>query len=628
KMAKRMRDADEKFARRKDMRLRFKRLVRAVMLNKQFIDDTEEQAQGISMNVKKNVAFLVRQKRKTGILTVSEKSLLRTHHIFRTVEDRKKLCMIVAGLFCFSRIPPKFRARLVPHLKFETLQADRVIIKENDFPLFVYFVVSGEIEMKKSMYDKVKKKIVMISDAIIGPGDWIGEVEILEDCPRQATYVTISQCEILSITDDVFKKYLGPFIKKQWQEKKHALRSLSYFDFLNEEQIVRACSLCHIAQFDPLTSIFSENRGAIGYVHFILSGECVILQCLKMNMIKTSGNVTYELHTVDETVDRSIFEETSKSGRNLQSSIASLDPNAPQVKSFTIQDLLDSSSNEEDEETVQKKKMMRKMGLAEIQAACRAAGFGPQNVIHRRVMKSVFRKTMIMPRLKTLVLGSEISASGYSGDSDFYGEQFDYEVLPEEYMLEESTSKPSPEPEEEPQVNPSQITVKTTSLADSQVTQIRYDSVVDMDTEDSSTSTEAVGTKSAETPVSAASRRRIYTRFIDVGSMTYGGIFGLGETMTHRVIMARTVVQCLLMPRFWLMEEEQNPGNIWQRRRFYLENCIPSRQELFGNFLKTRRWEKFKHEYVQSTLNPNSVNSTHPEDIPIICRIVESRDDK
>lgn len=150
-MAKRLRDTDP---RKRDMRLRFKRLVSAVMLNRQWLDETDEQAQGISMNVKKNVAFLVRQKRKTGILTVAvsnqlftidgwiqeylvktslvvyrsvlftrllsnvstidiiiitnlqEKALLRSPNYYRSVEERKKLCLIVAGLSCFSRIPP------------------------------------------------------------------------------------------------------------------------------------------------------------------------------------------------------------------------------------------------------------------------------------------------------------------------------------------------------------------------------------------------------------------------------------------------------------------------------------------------------------------------------------------
>lgn len=72
---KRVKEDDEKILRRKRMRLRFKRLVRSVVMNIQFLDETDEA--GISMNVKKNVAFLVRQKRKTGILTVAVSMVYR-----------------------------------------------------------------------------------------------------------------------------------------------------------------------------------------------------------------------------------------------------------------------------------------------------------------------------------------------------------------------------------------------------------------------------------------------------------------------------------------------------------------------------------------------------------------------
>lgn len=116
--------------------------------------------------------------------------------------------------------------------------------------------------------------------------------------------------------------------------------------------------------------------------------------------------------------------------------------------------------------------------------------------------------------------------------------------------------------------------------------------------------------------------------FIDVGSLTFGSIFGLGEKLEHRVIMARTTVQCLMIPRFWLLEKDQNPGNIWQRRRFYLDTTIPSRQTLFKDFLYARQWQKFKTNLIQSHLNPNSIaNPTRVQDIPIICRIVEARDE-
>ncbi|KAM8719280.1 hypothetical protein ACLKA7_011916 [Drosophila subpalustris] len=599
-MAKRLRDTDP---RKRDMRLRFKRLVSAVMLNRQWLDETDEQAQGISMNVKKNVAFLVRQKRKSGILTVAEKALLRSPSYYRTVEERKKLCLIVAGLSCFSRIPPKLRARLVPVLRFSTVSADRVLIKEHDYPLFIYFVVSGEIEMKKTVYDKCTKKTSMISEAIVGPGDWIGEVELLENCPRLNTYVTMTTCELLTITDDDFKTILRPYMKKQWLDKKNALKSLSYFDFWTDDQIVRACNYCQLTQFDPLQFIYSENRGHVNCVHFILSGECVILQCLKMRVLKGNDNGngnTYELITVD---NADLFELPSKSAKSFKSMISSFQVSGSnQMLSnsvFNIEDLL-ASTESDDEETLQEKKAKRKMGLKEIEAACE---------------------------------GDTMDAE----DDDFKDED-EYEYFAEDYFVEEEVET---EAEEEIAVSKrttrstvsARATLKSSLLRPSDAPRQSQGQTVRIETEDS---VRELSTDSSYEPSTSRDSSRYSvqealpvteTHFIDVGSLTYGGIFGLGEKIIHRVIMARTVVQCLLLPRFWLMEEEQNPGHIWQRRRFYLEGSIPSREELFGNFIKTRRWEKFKKDYVQSTLNPNSVNSTQPEDIPIICRIVETRDD-
>ncbi|KAH8247579.1 hypothetical protein KR038_006635 [Drosophila bunnanda] len=116
----------------------------------------------------------------------------------------------------------------------------------------------------------------------------------------------------------------------------------------------------------------------------------------------------------------------------------------------------------------------------------------------------------------------------------------------------------------------------------------------------------------------------VESRFIDVGSISFGGIFGLGEQMQHRVIMARTTVQCLVLPRYFLLETKQNPGNIWERRLFYLDCMIPSREALFKQFLKTRKWKKFKNDFIRQSLKSSTNHGTHEEDIPIICRIVES----
>lgn len=61
------------------------------------------------------------------------------------------------SLICIY-VRQKLRARLVPHLRLMTIGMNRVLMKEGDFPLFVYFVVSGEIEMSRRIYHKVSDK--------------------------------------------------------------------------------------------------------------------------------------------------------------------------------------------------------------------------------------------------------------------------------------------------------------------------------------------------------------------------------------------------------------------------------------------------------------------------------------
>lgn len=43
----------------------------------------------------------------------------------------------------------------MPHLRLMTIAMNRVLMKEGDSPLFVYFVVSGEIEMSRRIFNKV-----------------------------------------------------------------------------------------------------------------------------------------------------------------------------------------------------------------------------------------------------------------------------------------------------------------------------------------------------------------------------------------------------------------------------------------------------------------------------------------
>jgi CRP/FNR family cyclic AMP-dependent transcriptional regulator len=68
----------------------------------------------------------------------------------------------------------------------------------------LYIVLSGRL--KVMMSDSEGKEVIL---AILGPGEFFGEMGLIDDEPRSATVVTIEPCELLSIAKRDFKKYMA-----------------------------------------------------------------------------------------------------------------------------------------------------------------------------------------------------------------------------------------------------------------------------------------------------------------------------------------------------------------------------------------------------------------------------------
>ncbi|XP_052835075.1 uncharacterized protein LOC128251873 isoform X2 [Drosophila gunungcola] len=466
-MYRRLRDTAE-VKRIQALKALFKKVIRMVSLNNPWKDSDDDHK--VTSYVKRNISTRVRSRPRTGFLTAAEKTIIRTPHVRRTIPERMKLCSLFAKLRCLARFTPKLRARLVPVLRLMPVDAGRIIIRQSDVPITVFFVISGEVHMIQDN-DKEENEVVK---GILGPGDMMGDVELIEGIKRTRTFRAATYCELLVLFDYDFAPILGPHMTKIWDEKKRALKALDYFDFLDDDQIVEACRFGRLKQFHPLDTIYCDDIGSMTNVHFVLSGECLILQCLNMSVSLKKGKKVFQL----------------------------MPTTAGDVS-----------------------KMFR------------------QGV----------RSTLVSP------------------------------------SKSENLSKID---------------------------------IVDI-VESSSTSAKENGhnsTLNRTTPV-------VESHFIDVGTLTFGGIFGLGETMEHRVIMARTTVQCLTLPRFFLLEKKQNPGNIWERRLLYMDCMIPSREALFAHYLKACDWKKFKNDFIRESLKPSDNDVTHVGDIPIICKIVETSDD-
>jgi CRP/FNR family cyclic AMP-dependent transcriptional regulator len=67
----------------------------------------------------------------------------------------------------------------------------------------LYIVISGRL---KVMMGEADGKEVILS--ILGPGEFFGEMGLIDDNPRSATVVAIEPCELLSVSKPAFKKCL------------------------------------------------------------------------------------------------------------------------------------------------------------------------------------------------------------------------------------------------------------------------------------------------------------------------------------------------------------------------------------------------------------------------------------
>jgi CRP/FNR family cyclic AMP-dependent transcriptional regulator len=68
----------------------------------------------------------------------------------------------------------------------------------------LYIVLSGRL--KVMMSDSDGKEVIL---SILGPGEFFGEMGLIDDAPRSASVVAIEPCELLSIAKRDFKKCLA-----------------------------------------------------------------------------------------------------------------------------------------------------------------------------------------------------------------------------------------------------------------------------------------------------------------------------------------------------------------------------------------------------------------------------------
>jgi CRP/FNR family cyclic AMP-dependent transcriptional regulator len=107
-------------------------------------------------------------------------------------------------LYIFSELAPEETEKLTQHSTTRTYPANTILISEGDSTDSLYVVLEGEVKVFAS--DQQGKEVIL---NILGPGEYFGELALLDDEPRSASVRTMTPTKVMVITKHDFKNCLA-----------------------------------------------------------------------------------------------------------------------------------------------------------------------------------------------------------------------------------------------------------------------------------------------------------------------------------------------------------------------------------------------------------------------------------
>ncbi|HUG77053.1 MAG TPA: cyclic nucleotide-binding domain-containing protein [Burkholderiales bacterium] len=104
----------------------------------------------------------------------------------------------------FTSFPDEQLRMLVTVVSRKSATRATTIMAGGDATDSLYIVLSGRL--KVMMSDAEGKEVIL---SILGPGEFFGEMGLIDDAPRSASVVTLEPCELLYLSKRDFKKCLA-----------------------------------------------------------------------------------------------------------------------------------------------------------------------------------------------------------------------------------------------------------------------------------------------------------------------------------------------------------------------------------------------------------------------------------
>jgi CRP/FNR family cyclic AMP-dependent transcriptional regulator len=104
----------------------------------------------------------------------------------------------------FSDLPPDDLQAIAGHARAKTIPKNTIVITEGDESNSLYVIMSGKVKVYLSADDG--KEVIL---NIQGPGEYFGELAVMDAGPRSASIMTLERSQFSIISKDDFQEFLS-----------------------------------------------------------------------------------------------------------------------------------------------------------------------------------------------------------------------------------------------------------------------------------------------------------------------------------------------------------------------------------------------------------------------------------
>ena len=244
-----------------------------------------------------------------------EKNDKYAYIINRILENMKKKNLFFFFLN-FYKIDDITLKKIIPYLSYEYHIKGSQLFYENDFPNKFYFIIKGFISFHKNEIIKDQEKNISIVDVekyILGPDKYFGELDLIYDQKKTTSAFCKTECHLITLKQEIFKKYLEDKISKIETKKKKFI-----FSFFRNFSRIPNMRMEKIFLNNVKTLFYRQNR--IIYksgennngLFLIYKGEAIIVNDIKKGEFSYLDKILF-----DKENDKNINHEIELNDLNL-----------------------------------------------------------------------------------------------------------------------------------------------------------------------------------------------------------------------------------------------------------------------------------------------------------------------